>query len=68
MAARARGSSYLALWTTVCDAGPLGADHLQFEGTNQGASAHEPPIIEESVHAERLVGIELCNQDISMKI
>ena len=54
-------SGYLPLWATVFDAGPLGADYLQFGDTDQGAGAHEPPIIEESVHAERLVGIELCN-------
>ena len=64
----ASGSSNLPLRATVCDAGPLGAEYLQFGDTNEGASAHEPSIVEESVHAERLVGIELCNKDIWMKV
>ena len=64
----ASGSSNLPLRATVCDAGPLGAEYLQFGDTNKGASAHEPSIIKQSVHAERLVGIELWNQDILMKI
>ena len=64
----AHRSSYLPLCATVFDAGPLGAENVQFGDTDQGASAREPSIIEQSVYAVRLVDIGLWNKDMLMKI